>query len=221
MIWFNTPFCRTVKTKIARNFIALIEKHFHKTNPLKKIFNRNTINISYSCMQNIDKIINAHNRKILQRKLPKDNIKSCNCRKFKCPLENTNKSCRTDSVVYKATVRTKEDIKFYIGLTGNEFKTRYYKHRSDFAIIKNKENTELSKYIWKLKSNKTEYEISWKIIKKVGQIKNGNKICRLCIAEAMEIMKNRKGQLNKRSEIMNKCRHKNKFLLSNLKIKDK
>ena len=221
VIWFNPPFCRTVKTKIARNFILLIKKHFHKTNPLKKIFNRNTINLSYSCMQNIDKIINSHNRKILQNKRPEDNIKACNCRKFKCPLEGTNRSCRTESVIYKATVKTKDDTKLYIGLTGNEFKNRYYKHRSDFAMIKNKDNTELSKYIWKLKSNKTDYDISWQIIKTVGKLQNGNKICRLCIAEAMEIMKNRKGQLNKRSEILNKCRHKNKFLLSNCKIKDK
>ena len=88
-------------------------------------------------------------------------------------------------------------------------------------MIKNKDNTELSKYIWKLKSNKTDYDISWQIIKTVGKLQNGSKICRLCIAEAMEIMKNRKGQLNKRSEILNKCRHKNKFLLSNCKIKDK
>ena len=79
----------------------------------------------------------------------------------------------------------------------------------------------MSKYIWKKKDNKIDYEITWKIIKEVKKIEIGNKICRLCISEAMEIIKNKKGQLNKRNEIMHKCRHKNKFLLKNWKEREK
>ena len=110
-IWFNPPFCTSVKTKISRKFIMLIEKHFNKENPLKKIFNRNTINISYSCMQNIGTIINGHNRKILQKKKEqKTNTKTCNCAtKFECPLKDSKRSCRTESVIYEAKVKTKEE----------------------------------------------------------------------------------------------------------------
>ena len=118
-------------------------------------------------------------------------------------------------------MKTEQQTKRYIGLTSMEFKKRYYKHRSDFTHRKNKDSTRLSSYIWNLKDNKIDFKINWKIIKKVGKIRNGDKICRLCTAEAKLIMKNKDGQLNKRMEIMNKCRHTNQFLLKNWKKKEK
>ena len=172
-------------------------------------------------MRNIGQIINAHNQKTLEKTKPKKTTPPCNCKKFKCPLTNSKMSCQTESVIYEATVKSEKETRTYIGLTANDFKKRYYQHRNDFTTVKNKEKTELSKYIWKLKDNKTEYDVSWKIIKKVSKLQNGNKICRLCITEAIEILKNKKGQLNKRTELMNKCRHKNKYLLKNWKEKKK
>ena len=71
-IWFNPPFCQTVKTNIARQFIDLTRNHFNKDHPLNKIFNKNTINLSYSCMPNIKTIINRHNKKILKTKTKKE-----------------------------------------------------------------------------------------------------------------------------------------------------
>ncbi len=40
VIWYNPPFSKSVKSNIARNFLQLIDKHFPKTNPLHRIFNR-------------------------------------------------------------------------------------------------------------------------------------------------------------------------------------
>ena len=169
-------------------------------------------------MPNIGNIINAHNRKILQKKKEQKNItKPCNCTKFECPIKNKASSCRTECVIYEATIETKSDKHTYIGLTGNEFKDTYYQHRHDFKDETKKDQTELSKHIWKLKKTNIEYNISWKIVKKVPHLKNGNKMCRLCITEASIIMTNKKDRLNKRTEIMNKCRHENKFLLKNWK----
>ena len=74
-----------------------------------------------------------------------------------------------------------------------------------------------SKYICKIYDQNEDFNLSWKIVKKVGKTRNGSKICRLCISEAALIIKNKKDQLNKRLEIMNKCRHQNKFLLKNWK----
>ena len=219
-IWFNPPFCLTVKTKIARTFIQLIESHFNKENPLYKIFNKNTINISYSCMPNIRRIINKHNMKILQDK--KDNkAQPCNCRKFDCPLNDSKESCRTECVVYQATVHGDDETRHYVGLTANKFKDRWYQHRYDFNNETKRESTELSKHIWNKKNKQENYKITWKILKKVTKLNNGNKMCRLCITEASIIMKGKKGQLNKRNEIMNKCRHQNKFLLKNWKERKK
>ena len=210
------PFCRSVKTKIARKFIDLVKTCFDENHPLRKIFNSNTINISYSCMPNMGRIISMHNNKILNGKR-KEDTKSCNCKKYECPLKNEKSSCRTKGVVYEATIETDAEKRHYVGLTANEFKERWYRHEHDFRKREKCESTELSKYVWQLKNNNIAYNIKWKILKKVAELKNGSRMCRLCTMEAAIIMKNRAGQLNKRTEIMNKCRHRNKYLLKNWK----
>ena len=49
-------------------FIALIEKLFITGHELRQICNRYTLKISYSCMENIDNKIKAHNDKSLKIK---------------------------------------------------------------------------------------------------------------------------------------------------------
>ena len=63
IIWFNPPFNKAVSTNIAKIFLRLINRHFPKSHRLHKIFNRNTVKVSYSCMQNMSKIYKGHNRK--------------------------------------------------------------------------------------------------------------------------------------------------------------
>ena len=98
-----------------------------------------------------------------------------------------------------------------------EFKKRWYNHKSDFAHKKHKESTKLSNYIWDLKEKNIEFKINWKIKKKVPKIKNGDRICKLCTQEIITIFKNKENLLNSRNEVMNKCRHRNQFLLKNWK----
>ena len=43
----------TPNTNIGRNFLNLIDKHFPTNQRLHKLFNRNTVNVSYSCMINV------------------------------------------------------------------------------------------------------------------------------------------------------------------------
>ena len=66
ILWYNPPFSKNVSTNIGRKFLGLIDKHFAKDNKLRKIFNRNTIKISYSCMNNTKQIIDNHNKRILK-----------------------------------------------------------------------------------------------------------------------------------------------------------
>ena len=132
-IWFNPPFCKTVQTNIAKKFIVLIKKHFNEDHPLKKIFNKNSINVSYSCMQNIARIISSHNKKLLEEK--KKETLPCNCRK-ECPLPSNKFSCRTKNVIYQAEVETDKERKTYIGLTALEFKKRVANHKTDFKYKK-------------------------------------------------------------------------------------
>ena len=55
------------------------------------------------------------------------------------------------NIVYLATVETETNTSSYVGMTGNSFKTRYYNHIKSFKYKRYKNETELSKYIWKLK----------------------------------------------------------------------
>ena len=66
ILWFNPPYSKTVKTKIGKFFLQLIKKHFPKEQKFHKIFNKNTLKLSYSCMSNIKTKRNAHNKDILR-----------------------------------------------------------------------------------------------------------------------------------------------------------
>ena len=48
IIWYNPPYSANIKTNIGKTFLNLMKKHFPKTNKLHKIFNKNTVKISYS-----------------------------------------------------------------------------------------------------------------------------------------------------------------------------
>ena len=113
IIWYNPPFSQNVKTNIGKEFLKLIRKHFPPRNELNKIFNKNTVKISYSCMRNVNSIISAHNKKVIS---PSTVDSGCDCtHRNACPLEN---KCLTPGVVYKATITndTDEEVKCYVGL---------------------------------------------------------------------------------------------------------
>ena len=87
-IWFNPPYSTEVKTKIGAKFLRLIDQHFPKSNPLSKIFNRNTLKISYRCTPNLANFISAHNAKILRQTENPVVDRACNCRqRASCPLD--------------------------------------------------------------------------------------------------------------------------------------
>ena len=183
---------------------------------LYKIFNRNTLKLSYSCMPNVHQIITAHNKTILDKqiKAPENPTKECNCRyKESCPLQG---KCLTESVVYQATVTRKDNQQkeTYVGLTEGTFKTRYNNHTSSFRNEKHKHSTELSKYIWQLKQSSVEYSIRWKILRKCKAYSNKTKRCNLCLHEKYIIIYHPKlSSLNLRNELISTCRHRKKFLL--------
>ena len=88
-----------VETNIGKPFLKLVKKHFLCNNIFYKIFNKNTVKISYSCLRNIPSIIASHNKSILR---PKAKEHGCNCRnKESYPLQN---QCLTPNVIYEATV---------------------------------------------------------------------------------------------------------------------
>ena len=97
IIWFNPPFSKSVSTNIGKYFMNLLEKQFPKNHKYRKLFNRNNVKLSYSCMPNIKSIINNHNKNVLQEN--NNQNKTCNCiKKQSCPLGN---QCLTPNIVYQ------------------------------------------------------------------------------------------------------------------------
>ena len=198
-----------VKTNIGKKFLALVRKHFDNSS-LKKIFNKNTVKVSYSCMPNMKNIINSHNKKMISTKYQtEERGKTCNCRqKNLCPLHG---ECLTEDIVYKATVQTQHERAEYIGIASGQFKTRYNNHTKSLKHQKYEKDTELSKYIWKKKTSNTDFNITWSIIKKSNTIMRKSGICNLCLDERIEILELKSKPnvitLNKRTELISKCRH--------------
>ena len=212
--WYNPPYCVATTTNIGRRFLNLIDKHFPKGHKLHKIINRNTVKIGYSCSMNIENIIKNHNNRLLSKSEGAKEEKKCNCRdKSACPLQQ---NCQQQDVVYQATITNppKKETKKYIGST-THFKTRYTGHKSSFKIERNKTATSLSDYIWK--NNLNNENIKWEILRKSSSYVAGQKHCLLCSSEKVEILHASKDPhlLNKRSELVQQCRHTLKFRLSN------
>ena len=214
IIWFNPPFSQNVKTNIGKVFIKLIKKHFPKHHKLHKIFNTNTIKLSYSCMPNMSSMIKQHNLKVFSSSSSTQK-RSCNCRNpTTCPLDG---KCLTENIVYKAVVSTEIESHTYYG-SSEDFKLRYNNHTKAFRNQHYINDTELSKHIWKLKNTNTPYNITWSIAAYASAYRIGTRKCDLCITEKYIIARaEQKNLLNKRTEIISKCRHRNKYLLKNIK----
>ena len=71
IIWFNPPYTQNVNTNVAERFLNWLDHQFPKSNKLQKIFNRNTVKVSYSC--NTYSIISSHNNKLIKNYAPDTN----------------------------------------------------------------------------------------------------------------------------------------------------
>ena len=77
-----------------------------------------------------------------------------------------------------------------------------------------KNDTELSKHIWQLKSKEQRFTIKWKILAKAKPYSNLTKRCNLCTAEKHFIITRAElATLNKRNELISTCRHRRRFIL--------
>ena len=104
--------------------------------------------------------------------------------------------------------------KKYYGTFKKSFKERYNNHTSTFENKLRQKSTELSNYIWELKENGVNYTIDWLIAMKVHPYICGARKWNLCLREKLVIARaNSASLLNKRDELVSKCRHMNKFTL--------
>ena len=87
IIWFNPPYSQNVSTNAGHRFLKLINRHFHPGSNLYKIFKKNNIKVSQSCIKNVGSIIKNHNRSLIDSN-KNEPSSPCNCRnKQNCPLK--------------------------------------------------------------------------------------------------------------------------------------
>ena len=60
-------------------------------------------------------------------------------------------------------------------------------------------------------------DLDWSILDKANPYSQSSKELMLCLTEQQQIIFSTKNLLNKRNELLTKCRHENKFYLANYK----
>ena len=160
------------------------------------------------------KIIKWHNKKVTSK--PRDQRPNCNCRKkSECPMKG---NCLVNNIVYKGDVTRPFPKKVHLGLAEGEWKSRFYNHKLSFEHKRYSNKTTLSSCMWHLQSVSSETpNLKWSVLRCVSPYSNISKKYLLCWYEKLEIVtnQNQKELLNKRSELLCKCRHVNKFHLKN------
>ena len=219
IIWFNPPFDRNVSANAAKRFLNLLDQHFPTSNKLQTILNRNTVKVSYSCTQGMWSMIKSHKKKVISKDVKEST--SCNCRvKPECPL---NGQCQVTDIRYKCTVSSAEKPnKVYLGTAGGNFKKQFYNHRNSFNNETSAGDATLSKYIWELKeTSNSSPALVWSIAKKVPPYSNISKRCLLCLHEKFKRINYPRPEelLNKRSQLISRYQHANKFFLRHYKTK--
>ena len=78
-------------------------------------------------------------------------------------------------------------------------------------------STGLSKHVWDLQIDNKPFEIKWSIASLATPYQKEPNECQLCLTEkTLIIFAEKNSALNKRQEMMSKCRHKKNMLLVNI-----
>ena len=143
------------------------------------------------------------------------NNKTCSCwQKSDCLL---NQNFLSECLMYNAVVNTSKTKKCY-GLGEKSFKERYNNHMWSFINKSRQKSTQLSNYIWELKENSENYTMDWLIAMKAHSYICETRKCDLCLGEKLLTGRaNSTCLLNKRDQLISKCRHMTKFTLKRFK----
>ena len=105
------------------------------------------------------------------------------------------------------------DTKKYVGSAATK---RHSNHKSDFNISSKRKTTKLSVYVREPKDKNVQPTIKFQIKEHAKSYHPAADRCLLCLTEKLRIMQVPPDiYLNHRTELLAKCRHRNKYLLSN------
>ena len=128
-----------------------------------------------------------------------------------------NGNWQAEKIVCKATIACSERTysqNIYVGIAETTFKKRYSNHKRSFNLPAYKNDTELSKEFWKIKRRNSVPQIKWRILRKCSRFNRSSLRCNLCLNEKLEIALFKGNNiLNRRTELISKCRHINKHTL--------
>ena len=90
-----------------------------------------------------------------------------------------------------------------------------YNHKYSFSHEHQKNQTALSKHYWGLKNKGLTPDIQWSLLKRSNTPKSFDSRCNLCLEEKIHILlfPEPRELLNKRNELIARCRHRAKFKL--------
>ena len=135
-------------------------------------------------MKNMKTLIKQHNARVLKNQEHTEK-RPCNCRvKDNCSLDG--KSLH-ECIVYQANVVANNECKECFGTAKGKFKLRCNNHTVSFRHKKRVNDTELSKYLRKLKEENTDYNLQRSIKAYASPHKCGTRKCDLCLTEKMII----------------------------------
>ena len=209
-------FSRNVKTNVGKHFVKLLKKHFGKSHRYHRTFNKNNTKVSCSCMDNMTKTISSHNKYVAskQRQANQNLYNGRNPDNY--PLDN---NCLTSKIVYSAKMITddQQPSKSYLGIFETEFKTRFNNPKKSFRYRQSRKYIELSKYIWELEEKHTEYQIRCSLTQKSCGHNTVTKSWNLCLLEKLMLcsFSDKSRLINKRLDLVCKCRNENKLMLKN------
>ena len=104
--------------------------------------------------------------------------------------------------------------KKYAGVSAPPWKKRFGNRKLSFNKRQYEENSTLAKEVWHIKDKGGEYHIDWRVIGHAAAYNPVSKRCNLCLLEKLYIAENTgESLINKRNELISKCRHMNKYAL--------
>ena len=72
IIWFNPPYSNNIKGSVRKQFLKLFRRHFPKAHKLNKIFNKNTLKVSYSCIEKYEFHFDKSKTKSFQQRMKRN-----------------------------------------------------------------------------------------------------------------------------------------------------
>ena len=125
--------------------------------------------------------------------------------------------CLTSNIIYEVNTTLSQfnyKQKNYTGTAKTDFKHRFNNHTKSFNLEHYENNTKLSKEHLAITRNHFIPKVTWRIKRKFAPFNTTKRKFYQCLKEKLEISSwEGDNLLNKKLELINKCKHQNKFTL--------